>query len=105
MIFSNELICPKCKGKLKFYGHITRNVKYGGGKTDTILLERYICMKCKATHRKIPKTLFAFKHYERKIILGFLSGEFTIFNLEYEDYPCEATIQKWFIEYKQSLPM
>ena len=95
MIKKGETTCPKCGGKLKYYDSIRRLVKGSNGRKYFITIDRYICKKCHSTHRVIPDKLLPYKHYEKDIIRGFIEGEKSSYDLEYEDYPSESVINEW----------
>lgn len=95
MIKNNELTCPKCGGALKYYDSVQRIVRTKGGNIRWIKVDRLSCIDCGSTHRKLPDYLLPYKHYEAEIIKGFLAGELTSSDLDYEDYPCETTIKQW----------
>lgn len=95
MITSDESTCPKCGGYLKYYDKVRRIVRTKGGNVYWIKVDRFSCINCGSIHRKLPNYLLPYKHYKADIIKGFLSGELTSFDLDYEDYPCETTIKQW----------
>lgn len=99
MVFYNKLKCPKCGGDLKYYNTIKRIKKTKGGKKEIIRMRQYICRKCKSTHRELPPDILPYKHYELSIIKGVVVGKITSYDLDYEDYPCEMTMNRWKKEY------
>ena len=103
MVAEDESFCPGCGGELKYYGKVSRIVRTKGGIVRWIKIRRLLCDGCGATHRELPGYLLPYKHYEAEIIKGFLSGEITSFEIEYEDYPCETTIKQWKTARKKQL--
>lgn len=43
----------------------------------------------------LPPYLDPFKQYDNRIIKGFMEGQLSFFDTEYEDYPSESTIRYW----------
>lgn len=80
---------------MKHRDYVKRIMRSGGGKVDWIDVERYMCETCSVTKRELPECLLPYKHYRADIIKGVLEGQLTIFDLEYEDYPCEMTMKRW----------
>lgn len=103
MVEEGNFRCPTCGGTLKYHDSIPRIVKTISGKTRWDKIRRLICTHCRAVHREIPEYLLPFKHYESDIIRGFVGKQLSIFDLEYEDYPCEGTIKSWMNEYNELL--
>ena len=67
-----------------------------GGKIRWKKVDRFFCTECGSIHRgSCLRIYFSHKHYEANIIRGFISGQITMFDIEYEDYPCEMTISRW----------
>lgn len=95
MVNENNYICPYCKGHLRHYDKVQRIVKGAGGSKRWIKLSRLKCDTCNRTHRVIPDVIYPYKHYEKNIIDGVRLGEITSDILEYEDYPCETTMNRW----------
>lgn len=100
MISRNQWVCPKCGGDLKYYSTVKRIVKSKGGIKKNVLVKRFRCMKCFSVHRQLPPNLLPYKHYEAEIIRGVIRGDITPYNLEYEDYPCETTMNRWMASQK-----
>jgi uncharacterized Zn finger protein len=100
MIINNELICPNCGGELKYYDTVKRIIKGRRGKISWIRVRRFVCANCGKSHRELPNCLTPYKHYEIDIIRGVVNGTITFFDLDYEDYPCEATMVRWKLEFK-----
>lgn len=90
-----EIVCKTCGGIARYYDKVKRIVRTGYGKRYSIRVCRYICPRCGAIHRRLPSNLIPYKHYQKNIIEGFLSGELSSCDLAFEDYPCDATIQNW----------
>lgn len=95
LVKEGNLICPFCGGDLKHYDYVRRIVRVEYGEIKWIMMERLICTRCGAKHRKIPSYLLPYKQYRKDIIQGFVKGQLSIFDLEYEDYPNEITIKRW----------
>ncbi len=95
MIEKGNDICPNCGGALKYYDSVKRVVKSGYGRKRWIFIDRYMCLCCGKTHRMLPDNLIPYKHYEKHIIEGFVSGKITGYLLEFEDYPSESIINEW----------
>ena len=95
MIGVGESICPKCNGYLRYFDNVRRIVRTKRGVVNWISIRRLICITCGAVHRELPNNLLPNKHYELKIIQGFISGELSSYDLDYEDYPCESTVIQW----------
>lgn len=101
MIRKHILICPRCKGKLRYYDTVKRMIKTKGGQSSLIYISRYKCSICGSTHRELPDTILPFKHYEKELIYGVLNCYITSETLGYEDYPCEKTMIRWKEQYKK----
>ncbi len=95
MIRVGETKCPKCNGELRYYDKVKRTVKGRCGRTSYILLSRFRCCSCGATHREISDDIIPYKRYEREIIFGVIEGLITCETLGFEDYPCELTMIYW----------
>lgn len=95
MIGSNESICPKCGGQLKYYDHVKRIARTKYGKKNRIDIRRFRCQQCGSIHRELPNNIFPYKQYEADIIVGVLEGFITCETLGFEDYPCEMTMFRW----------
>ncbi len=95
MVYCGEIRCPDCNGGLKYYDSVKRIVRTKLGKKRWIVVERLVCQNCGTIHRELPDYLLPYKHYEVDIIMGFAKGVLTSSDLEYEDYPCQLTIDKW----------
>lgn len=103
MITHNDLSCPLCNGYLKFYDTVLRTVRTKNRNKKVIKLKRFKCTKCGSIHRKLPRYILPFKHYEKEIIAGVVNGYITCETLGYEDYPCEQTIQRWLSQNLQGV--
>lgn len=53
------------------------------------------CPRCKKLHRELPDILAPYKHYHLDIIMGMLDGRLIQGEDEYENYPCEKTVERW----------
>lgn len=95
MIYCGAYSCPKCLGDLKYYDSVKRIVKSKRGLIDYINIRRLVCITCKSIHRELPINLIPYKHYKRNIINGFIDGVLSKDDLNYEDYPCQLTINHW----------
>lgn len=97
------LICPECHGAVKYYDHVKRSVVYGGNKKEIVTIKRYRCVECHKIHRYIPNSVLPHKHYNSKVIFDILEGSVDDRILEYEDYPSDATVNRWKSQKKQIL--
>lgn len=88
-------VCSKCGSVMKYYDRVKRTVKLTYGSKKNIYVKRYSCPKCSSICRKLPDNILPYKHYDKKIIEGFVLGRLTSELLEYEDYPCDSTIVNW----------
>ena len=71
-------------------------IKIPGGKPEWRLIETRRCPECKSFDRLLPDDQVPFKHYSEETIRKVIEGSLTEDEeLEYEDYPCEATKQRW----------
>lgn len=95
MISSDESICPKCGGSLKYYDSVKRIVRMKYGRKKRVSIRRFRCQKCNSMHREIPDSIFPYKQYEAEIIIGVLEGFITYETLGFEEYPCEMTMIRW----------
>lgn len=103
MVNTNESICPKCGGQLKYYDSVKRIVRTKQRTTKKIFLRRLRCSLCHSVHREIPYFIFPYKQYEKEIIIGVLEKLITPETLGYEDYPCEMTMFRWRNSHKKQL--
>lgn len=95
MVSDNTTSCPYCHEVLAYYGRVKRIVKTEYGKTEWVYISRMVCTNCKTWHRMIPGYILPFKHYRASIINGFISGEYSNMDLQFEDYPSESTVRRW----------
>ena len=95
MVNVRESACPICGGKLMDYDRVKRIVRTKGRATERIDILRCKCERCGHVHRVIPDVIFSHKQYEAELIIGVLEGIITTDTLGYEDYPCEATMNRW----------
>lgn len=95
MIFRGNGICPSCGNNIKYYDSVSRVVRRKTGKRERVRIQRVKCVGCGKIHRMIPDFLFPYKQYEADIIRGVLDGIITSDTFEYEDYPCEMTMNRW----------
>ena len=89
------VVCSKCGSVMKYYDRVKRVVRLAYGSKKNVYIKRYSCRKCGSVCRILPEHILPYKHYEKKIIEGFVLGRLTSELLEYEDYPCETTIANW----------
>ena len=66
-------------------------------------LRRLRCVKCGTFHRALPEVLFPYKQYEAEVIRGVLEGLITCETIDFEDYPCEMTMERWKAQKEQLL--
>lgn len=88
-------VCARCGGELRFYDCVQRIVRTKGRKTKQIAVQRLRCYHCHAVHRELPDYILPYKQYEAEIVHGVVEGTITPETMGYEDYPCEATMQRW----------
>ena len=94
------IFCAKCGKQMKYYDTVKRIVRHRFGIVNHIYVERYVCTECRHIKRYLPDQVLPYKHYEKNIIKGFVSGRYSSDDIEFEDYPCEITVKKWKCEYK-----
>ena len=102
MIPSYSTLCPKCYIQMRHYDKVSRIVRCENNLKYYIQLNRVKCPKCKHVHRVIPDVLFPYKQYEARIILKAIFGLISSDLIEFEDYPCERTFERWrkyYIDY------
>ena len=75
--------------------HVPRHRKIEGGVKEWFLIERYSCPAGCGLFRVLAEFLFPHKHYDADIITGVLDGTVTPEKKEFEDYPCEKTMERW----------
>lgn len=102
MISSNVSKCPNCRGDLKYYDKVKRMIRIKGGIKKWTYVKRFRCVKCNCLHREIPEYIKPYKHYISEIIEGFLNGTITSDSIDYEDYPCEMTTERWYKSFIRS---
>lgn len=93
--------CPICGKKIKYYDSVRRIVRTKNSVIQWICINRMICTGCGSVHRQIPWRLIPYKQYDYQTVKGFILGDNSILDLEYEDYPCEMTIKRWLSEYSK----
>lgn len=89
------MVCKNCGGTECYYDTVLRSAKTKKGHKYFVKVRRYRCSNCHSIHRVLPSYLLPYKLYEKEIIQGVISGYITPETLEYEDYPCEATMHRW----------
>ena len=73
-----------------------RQIRFPGGKQEWRYIEVRRCPKCGSCDRLLPDDQVPFKHYSEETIRKVIDDALTEDEeLEYEDYPCEATKQRW----------
>lgn len=94
---SNETssVCPVCGGLLDYRDSRSRIMKASGGISSWILIRRLKCGGCRKLHNELPDILTPYKHYASEIIEDVADGAVTADDLATEDYPCEATMERW----------
>jgi len=93
---SNEpdIVCPECGGHLQYRDSRLRICKRYGGDSTHILIRRLKC-SCGKMHNEMPDILVPHKHYANEVIENVLDEVSTPFDESTEDYPCEATMNRW----------
>lgn len=94
-----EQSCPRCGRKMKYYDTVRRIVRTKNRKISRAYVPRMRCPVCGSIQRILPDYIFPFKQYEVEIIIGVVEGLITSDTLGFEDYPCEATMNRWQEEY------
>lgn len=90
--------CPDCGGKLVNKEWIPRGKKEAGGHRLIRIIERRRCVECGRSHRLLPDDQVPYKHYSAEVIEKVVDEDYEFIEeeaLEYEDYPCEATMGRW----------
>lgn len=95
MVRIGETHCPLCGKEIKHYDHVHRSVRGEYGARRWIDIQRFVCSGCGSVHSELPFELLPHKHYEARIIKGFIFGAYSLSDLEFEDYPSENTIKRW----------
>ena len=95
MIRHGERCCPKCGGELSGYDHVKRKIRVENGERQEILIKRFKCKRCGTIHSELPDTILPYKQYRADIVKGFQAGKLSTANLDYENYPCELTVERW----------
>ncbi len=88
-------ICPCCGTKLKYRDTRRRIMKKEGGVVVFLLLRRLYCRKCRRLHIELPACLSPYKQYDVEVIEGVIDGIVTEDDLDSENYPCAATMERW----------
>ena len=100
---SDPKIRPICDSPLTKYGTTKRQVLTEYGRVERIKIRRFMCGKCKMVHQELPTYLLPHKRYKAKIIEGFVKGELSTKDPEYENGPCEITVKQWIEEFGDNL--
>ena len=95
MILLEKPNCPYCGSVLKFEDHVLRHRKIEGGIKEWFLIERRSCPAGCGLQRVLAAFLSPYKHYDIDIITGVLDGTVSPEQKEFEDYPCEKTMERW----------
>ena len=69
-----------------------------GGHKRIRYIERRVCVECGESHRLLPDDQVPYKHYSAEVIEKVVDDEYQFTEeeeLEYETYPCEATMGRW----------
>jgi len=103
MIKEGDSVCPGCGGELRYYGLVNRILRGKNGIVSYTQIRRLRCANCRSVHRELPDYIFPFKHYKAEIIIGVLDGSITPETLDYEDFPCEMTMNRWIARKLQLL--
>lgn len=101
MVFDDDLICPKCSGRLTYYDSVKRIIKTKYGAVRRICVKRYVCTECGSVHRRIPDHILPYKHYEKEVVTGVVEGLITSDTLGFEDKPSEMTMKRWVIAFRR----
>ncbi len=88
-------ICPACGGPLNHYDGLKRKTRNEYGQVKQIYIQRYKCCNCGKVHRELPNSLLPYKQFRADIIAKVLDGSASVYDLEFEDFPCEATMKRW----------
>lgn len=87
--------CPVCGDTMKHRDYAPRKLKKEGGEEEWFNIPRAYCKKCKRLRRLLPDFMLPYRQYSKDIISGVLKGQISEIDLEYEDYPCGVTIDRW----------
>lgn len=97
------MVCKECGGTEYYYDTVLRSARTKKGKRYFVKVRRYRCSNCHSIHRVLPSYLLPYKLYEKEIIQGVIFGYITPDTLGYEDYPCEATMNRWMCAHDKHL--
>lgn len=95
MVNIGNYICPNCGGKLVYYDKINRILRGKYGNKQFIKIRRLRCKNCRKLHSELPNYILPYRHYRKDIVEGFTNGTLSNYDICYEDYPCESTINEW----------
>ena len=70
-------------------------MKKEGGVVVFLLLRRLYCRKCRRLHIELPACLSPYKQYDVEVIESVIDGIVTEDDLDSENYPCAATMERW----------
>lgn len=89
-------VCLDCGGRLEAKDWVERGKKEAGGHRLIRLIERRRCTECGRSFRLLPDDQVPHKHYSVEVIEKVIEDDFTEEELlEYEEYPCDATVARW----------
>ncbi|WP_341372044.1 DUF6431 domain-containing protein [Youngiibacter fragilis] len=90
----SDAVCPVCGADLAYRDSRLRIFRDYGGHKSHILIRRLKC-SCGRIHNELPDCLVPHKHYACIVIEDVLDEVSTPVDLPSEDYPCEATMERW----------
>lgn len=88
-------VCPTCQTPLKYRDTRRRHIRKEGGIKVWGRIRRLLCPKCHRLHNELPVELSPHKHYEVEVIEGVVDDVVLPNDEDSEDYPCEATMERW----------
>lgn len=88
-------ICPECAGKLRYRDSRLRIWKFYGGERRHLTIRRMKCSICGRLHTELPDCSVPYKHYGNEVIENVLDEVSTPEDASTEDFPCEATMNRW----------
>jgi transposase-like protein len=112
---TEEQVCPKCfaLGQLVGHGSYERNIVYErGGETtySRLVVARYKCKSCGATHALLPDILVAYSAYslvfKLRVLLAYFGGKETVAGICGRFGIAVSTVYAWkaqFLEDKELL--
>lgn len=106
LVKSNDKVppCPICNhDSLEYRDSRSRIRKKEGGIKEHLHIRRFKCSCCGTLHNELPDCLVPHKHYDAETISGCIDGVVTADDLDSEDYPCVATLQRWLTWFNLNL--